>query len=152
MIKSYYGTRLREVPTNATGGLYLLRSASNRNYYRIGESGAIRMRLGTHGGNPPQGEWKKAPNFAQTFRPWEPIWIATIGDVSKLARIACEHLMFAAFAARFPLVDESAFEADLDESAPLLELAESAIPGFASILLVQNRNKFDKKAHWGMSQ
>lgn len=152
MIQSYHGTRLADVPKDSTCGLYLLRSITNPSYYRMGESAAIKSRLGTHGGNPPKGEWKKAPNFAETFRPWEPIWIATIGDVSKLARVACEHLLFATFAARFPLIDESAFEADLDDIAPLLELAESAMSEFGSILLVQNRNKFDKKVHWGMSK
>ena len=152
MIQSYYGSRLGDVPNNATGGLYLLRSISHSSYYRMGESAAIKSRLGTHGGNAPKGEWKKAPNFAETFRPWEPIWIATIGDVSKLARVACEHMLFATFSVRYPLVDESAFEADPDNVAPLLELAEFALAQCASVLLVQDRDKFDKKAHWGMSR
>lgn len=152
MIQSYYDKSLANVPKVATSGLYLLRSVSNPSYYRMGESAAIKSRLGTHGGNPPRGEWKKAPNFAETFRPWEPIWIATIGDASKLARVACEHLLFATFVTRFPLVDESAFEANPSDHAQLIELAESVIAGCASILLVQKREKFDKKAHWGMAQ
>lgn len=152
VIQSYYGTRLCDVPKDVTCGLYLLRSATNPSYYRMGESAAIKSRLGTHGGKPPRGEWKKAPNFAETFRPWEPIWIATIGDVTKLARVACEHLLFATFAAQFPLVDESAFEAKLIDVDPLVEIAESAMPGFSSILLIQNREKFNKTVHWGMPQ
>ena len=152
LIQSFHGRNLANVPKEATSGLYILRSTTRLGFYRMGESSSIGSRLGTHGGNPLLGQWKKAPNFAETFRPWQPIWIATLGSADKLARVACEHQLFASFALRFPLIDDSAFESDPNDYNGLIELAETLLPNFASLLLVQTRAKFDKKAHWQMDQ
>jgi hypothetical protein len=142
------GAPIGQLPRHFRGGIYILQSATDLRYYRIGESKNLLGRQGTHGGSPPKTKWAKAPNWTEVFRPWQFLWVASIPTATHLALKMCEHQLHAAFAHEYEFVDESGFEASPDHASKLIEFANGQLQAFRRICERQRCEKFDKEAYW----